>query len=204
VFRWLDVGGGVDAQVRGLIGVIEEDLKDANAADGTCRPLRMMVFTKDTAASKGVAARLEAAFDVGEDGGHAGNQDILIVSYHKGMRQEDRADALQALRDETRPIVLVCTDATARGLDVPGVSHVVHADFPASAIDFIHRSGRTGRAGANGVVTSLVGSESVDLAEAIKELMDDDDALEGAFSRNRSFRKKHKKYGRFVKRGEVG
>jgi superfamily II DNA/RNA helicase len=80
----------------------------------------------------------------------------------------------------------------------------VHADFPASAIDFIHRSGRTGRAGAGGVVTSLVGSESVDLAEAIKELMEGDDPLEGAFSRNRSFRKKHKKYGRFVKRGEVG
>ena len=205
-FRWLDVGGGVDAQVRGLVGVIEEDLR--NTTDG--HPLRMMVFTKDTAASKGVAARLEAAFDVEDSVFNIGEatttatDSILIVSYHKGMRQEDRADALRALRDETRPIVLVCTDSTARGLDVPGVSHVVHADFPASAIDFIHRSGRTGRAGAGGVVTSLVGSESVDLAEAIKELMEGDDPLEGAFSRNRSFRKKHKKYGRFVKRGEVG
>lgn len=207
-FRWLDVGGGVDAQVRGLVGVIEEDLR--NTTDG--HPLRMMVFTKDTAASKGVAARLKAAFDVEDslfDIGEAtttaaATDTILIVSYHKGMRQEDRADALRALRDETRPIVLVCTDSTARGLDVPGVSHVVHADFPASAIDFIHRSGRTGRAGAGGVVTSLVGSESFDLAEAIKDLIEGDDPLEGAFSRNRSFRKKHKKYGRFVKRGEVG
>jgi len=199
-FRWLDVGP--NEQVDALARLIEEELGDAVASthtgapgsDGAQKP-RIIVFTKNTASSKAVTSRLEAAFE---------DANVTIVSYHKGMTLQDRADALQALRNEERAIVLVCTDATARGLDVPGVSHVIHADFPASAVDFLHRSGRTGRAGARGVVTSLVQPESVDLADAIKELMDDNDSMEGAFSRNRSFRKKHKKYGRFVKRGEVG
>ena len=195
-FRWLDVRG--NDQVDALVGVIEEELGDG---DGTPygasadRIPRIIVFTKNTDSSRNVSSRLDVAFE---------DADVTVVSYHKGMSQQDRADALQALRDEQRPIVLVCTDATARGLDIPGVSHVVHADFPASAVDFLHRSGRTGRAGAQGVVTSLVLPESSDLAMAIRELMEDDDSMEGAFSRNRSFRKKHKKYGRFVKRGEVG
>lgn len=198
-FRWLDVGQ--NEQVDALARVIEEDLGDGVVGAQTAsrgpsgQKPRIIVFTKNTASSKAVTSRLEASFE---------DADLSIVSYHKGMTQQDRADALQALRNEERPIVLVCTDATARGLDVPGVSHVIHADFPASAVDFLHRSGRTGRAGARGMVTSLVQPESVDLAEAIKELMDDNDSMEGAFSRNRSFRKKHKKYGRFVKRGEVG
>ena len=198
-FRWLDVGQ--NEQVDALARLIEEEVGDGTASantalsrDGAQKP-RIIVFTKNTASSKAVTGRLEAAFE---------DADVSIVSYHKGMTQQDRADALQALRNEERPVVLVCTDATARGLDVPGVSHVIHADFPASAVDFLHRSGRTGRAGARGVVTSLVQPESTDLADAIKELMDDNDSMEGAFSRNRSFRKKHKKYGRFVKRGEVG
>jgi superfamily II DNA/RNA helicase len=198
-FRWLDVGQ--NEQVDALARVIEEDLGDGVVGAQTAsrgpsgQKPRIIVFTKNTASSKAVTSRLEGSFE---------DADLSIVSYHKGMTQQDRADALQALRNEERPIVLVCTDATARGLDVPGVSHVIHADFPASAVDFLHRSGRTGRAGARGMVTSLVQPESVDLAEAIKELMDDNDSMEGAFSRNRSFRKKHKKYGRFVKRGEVG
>ena len=198
-FRWLDVGQ--NEQVDALVHVIEEELRDGAAGadvavsgSGGQKP-RIIVFTKNTASSKAVTSRLDAAFE---------DADMSIVSYHKGMSQQDRADALQALRNEERAIVLVCTDATARGLDVPGVSHVIHADFPASAVDFLHRSGRTGRAGAQGVVTSLVQPESFDLAEAIKELMDDNDSMEGAFSRNRSFRKKHRRYGRFVKRGEVG
>ena len=202
-FRWVDVG--VNDQMDALIRVIEQDVgrnEMRNEQDGQGeenesgeQTTRMIVFAKNTASSKGLASRLESAFE---------GSDVTFVSYHKGMSQQDRAGALQALRDEDQAVVLVCTDATARGLDVPGVSHVVHADFPASAIDFLHRSGRTGRAGRRGVVTSLVQPESQDLADAIKDLMEDDDTIDGAFSRNRSFRKKHKKYGRFVKRGEVG
>jgi superfamily II DNA/RNA helicase len=52
-------------------------------------------------------------------------------------------------------LVLVCTDAAARGLDLSTVTHVVQADFASSAVDFIHRAGRTARAGKTGTVTSL-------------------------------------------------
>lgn len=64
--------------------------------------------------------------------------------------------------------VLVCTDAAARGLDIPAVSHIVQADFAATAVDYLHRVGRTARAGRKGRVTSLVSEESQALADAIR------------------------------------
>jgi superfamily II DNA/RNA helicase len=188
-FRW------IDTSPNDVINVLSQVIMDDIENETHEKKSRIIVFSKDTASSKMVTGRLNACF---EDTG------VSIVSYHKGMDKETRSNALQALCSGESSIILVCTDATARGLDVPNVSHVVHADFPASAVDFLHRSGRTGRAGERGIVTSLVQSESRDLADAIKELMCEDDTMEGAFSRNRSFRKKHKKYGRFVKRGQVG
>ena len=60
--------------------------------------------------------------------------------------------------------VLVATDVAARGIDVDGVTHVVHFDVPRSTEDYIHRSGRTGRAGASGqVITFAAPDESRDL-----------------------------------------
>jgi superfamily II DNA/RNA helicase len=54
------------------------------------------------------------------------------------------------------PAVLVCTDIAARGIDVAAVSHVVLFDFPLNPVDYLHRAGRTGRAGCKGLVTALV------------------------------------------------
>lgn len=64
--------------------------------------------------------------------------------------------------------------------------------------------GRTGRAGKPGKVTSLYLPASKFLAEAIQEAVAAGEMLEGAFSRNRSFGKKIKKYGRYVPRGQRG
>ena len=71
------------------------------------------------------------------------------------LSQAERTRALQALRDG-RARVLVATDVAARGLDLPDVSLVIHADPPQNAEALQHRSGRTGRAGRKGVCVLLV------------------------------------------------
>ena len=66
------------------------------------------------------------------------------------MSQRERSDALQSLRDG-RARVCVATDVAARGLDLPDLGLVIHADLPANREALLHRSGRTGRAGRKGV-----------------------------------------------------
>ena len=70
------------------------------------------------------------------------------------MSQRERTDALQALRDG-RARVCVATDVAARGLDLPDLGLVVHADLPANRQGLLHRSGRTGRAGKKGISVLL-------------------------------------------------
>jgi ATP-dependent RNA helicase DeaD len=70
------------------------------------------------------------------------------------MSQRERTDALQALRDG-RARVCVATDVAARGLDLPDLGLVIHADLPANRAGLLHRSGRTGRAGRKGVSVLL-------------------------------------------------
>ncbi|KAK9808217.1 hypothetical protein WJX73_010253 [Symbiochloris irregularis] len=150
---------------------------------------RTLVFTSDVAAA-------EEAAEVLRDAG------LSPLVYHRRVPQAEREQALAAIstRDHS---VMVCTDAAARGLDIALVSHVVQATFASSAVDFLHRVGRTGRAGNAGRVTSLYLPEQAPLAEAIRGRLEDDEDIEGTFSRNRSFRNKYKRYGRFVPRGEV-
>ncbi|KAJ2730849.1 hypothetical protein IW152_004953 [Coemansia sp. BCRC 34962] len=64
--------------------------------------------------------------------------------------------------------ILVCTDLASRGLDTTCVTHVVLFDFPTTAIDYLHRSGRTARAGTRGKVTALVGKKDRRLADQIR------------------------------------
>ncbi|MFA5898772.1 MAG: DEAD/DEAH box helicase [Hyphomicrobium sp.] len=71
------------------------------------------------------------------------------------LTQSERTHALQALRDG-RARVLVATDVAARGLDLPDLALVIHADLPNDAETLLHRSGRTGRAGNKGLCTLIV------------------------------------------------
>ncbi len=74
---------------------------------------------------------------------------------HGDMNQRERNRTLDGLR-QGRTRVLVATDVAARGIDVPGISHVINFDLPRQAEDYVHRIGRTGRAGREGVAVSLV------------------------------------------------
>lgn len=78
---------------------------------------------------------------------------------HGGMEPAERDAALAKLRSGAA-CVLVTTDVAMRGLDLPRVSRVINFDFPESAQQFVHRVGRTGRAGAKGTAVHLLGSHA--------------------------------------------
>lgn len=83
-----------------------------------------------------------------------------------------------------RPAPQVCTDLAARGLDFGcRVDHIVNFDFPRSNVDYLHRAGRTARAGAKGDITSLVGKRDKAIAAAVEELVKAGGALEGEKAR---------------------
>ena len=79
------------------------------------------------------------------------------AALHGDMRQNQRNRTIAKLRHGTVKI-LVATDVAARGLDITGVSHIINYDIPRVAEDYVHRIGRTGRAGETGIAVSLVSS----------------------------------------------
>ena len=82
-------------------------------------------------------------------------QGYSAAALHGDMPQHKRTRTLQRLRDgQTR--VLVATDVAARGIDVAGISHVINFDAPRQAEDYVHRIGRTGRAGRTGIAVTFV------------------------------------------------
>ena len=82
-------------------------------------------------------------------------RDAKVVTLHSDMKKEERKKALDAFRKgEAR--ILIATDIAARGLDIDGLSHVIHVDVPRTIEQYTHRSGRTGRAGADGEVLTLL------------------------------------------------
>jgi len=88
---------------------------------------------------------------------------------HGDMEQRDRIAMLDRFKDGGINI-LVASDVAARGLDVKGVSHVFNYDAPWHPDDYIHRIGRTGRAGATGVAYTLVTKEDAEAIDGIEKL----------------------------------
>jgi superfamily II DNA/RNA helicase len=89
---------------------------------------------------------------------HLTRSGLQSAAIHGDRSQGQRERALAAFRSG-RLDVLVATDVAARGIHVDAVPLVVHFDLPADYTDYVHRAGRTGRAGADGLVVSLVGRE---------------------------------------------
>lgn len=82
-------------------------------------------------------------------------RDAKIVTLHSEMRKDERKAALDAFRNG-EVSVLIATEVAARGLDIDLVTHVIHVDVPRTIDQYLHRSGRTGRAGADGEVLTLL------------------------------------------------
>ncbi|MCA2998899.1 MAG: DEAD/DEAH box helicase [Rhodocyclaceae bacterium] len=82
------------------------------------------------------------------------NQGHAAAALHGDMKQGARTRTLENLK-RGRLRVLVATDVAARGIDVQGISHVINFDLPRQAEDYVHRIGRTGRAGRSGIAISL-------------------------------------------------
>ena len=83
------------------------------------------------------------------------NRGFSVVALSGELSQNERSHALQAMRDG-RARVCVATDVAARGIDLPDLELVVHADLPSNSQTLLHRSGRTGRAGRKGVSALIV------------------------------------------------
>lgn len=96
---------------------------------------------------------------------------ITAAAIHGNKSQGARTKALAGFKSG-RIRVLVATDIAARGLDIPLLPHVINFEIPNIPEDYVHRIGRTGRAGANGVALSLVSADETSFLRAIEKLTD--------------------------------
>ncbi|MEK6812780.1 MAG: DEAD/DEAH box helicase [Nanoarchaeota archaeon] len=85
-------------------------------------------------------------------------QGFEVHALHGGLSQSQRRHSLGKIREQKAEI-LVASDVASRGLDIQGVTHVINYDSPRTAKDYVHRIGRTARAGKEGKVITLVASE---------------------------------------------
>jgi ATP-dependent RNA helicase RhlE len=118
---------------------------------------RAIVFTRTKRGANRLRESLESA-------------GIRSEVIHGNKSQGARERALGAFRGGTTR-VLVATDIAARGIDVEGVSHVINFDLPEVAESYVHRIGRTGRAGASGKAISLCARDDRDLLAGIERLI---------------------------------
>lgn len=114
-----------------------------------------------------------------------------VASFMKGPqgRMGPRFRDAQKFAEGEAP-VLIATEFGGRGIDWPDVDHVINFQMPTSTVCWLHRIGRTGRVGRNGLVTNLVASKDQYLAGLIQTRLAADKDLHGAFSRRRSLNKR--------------
>ncbi|WP_347312724.1 DEAD/DEAH box helicase [Defluviimonas sp. SAOS-178_SWC] len=94
------------------------------------------------------------------------NRSFSVVALSGELSQSERTHALQAMRDG-RARVCVATDVAARGIDLPNLDLVIHAELPSNGETLLHRSGRTGRAGRKGVSALIVPKNARRKAEGV-------------------------------------
>jgi ATP-dependent RNA helicase RhlE len=117
---------------------------------------RVLIFTRTRRGAERLSRVLQA-------------RDHKVKRIHADRTQGQREDALRAF-GEGRARVLVATDIAARGLDIDAVSHVINYDVPAAPEDYVHRVGRTGRAGSQGQAISMMTPADESAMRAIERL----------------------------------
>jgi ATP-dependent RNA helicase DDX3X len=95
-------------------------------------------------------------------------------SIHGDKSQREREQSLRSFRGGHTP-VMVATDVAARGLDIPNVTNVVNFDLPTNIDDYVHRIGRTGRAGNTGAALSFVNEKNSGIARELRDLLDENE-----------------------------
>ncbi|KAG8100375.1 hypothetical protein GUJ93_ZPchr0013g35973 [Zizania palustris] len=98
------------------------------------------------------------------------NNGFPATSIHGDRTQQEREYALRSFKSGATPI-LVATDVAARGLDIPHVAHVINFDLPNDIDDYVHRIGRTGRAGKSGLATAFFNESNSSMARSLSDLM---------------------------------
>ena len=126
---------------------------------------RVIVFTRTKHGANKVAEKLEAS-------------GVQVNAIHGNTSQPQRERALRDFRTG-RARVLVATDIAARGIDVTGISHVINFDLPAEPESYVHRIGRTARAGAEGIAIAFCDPSERSTLRAIERLMGEKIPIEG-------------------------
>ncbi len=98
-----------------------------------------------------------------------GKSGIEALAFHADKSQSTRQRTLARFKSPD-PVVLIATDIASRGLDIDMVSHVINFDLPVEAENYVHRIGRTGRAGADGVALSFCDASEREMLRAIQRL----------------------------------
>jgi ATP-dependent RNA helicase RhlE len=145
--------------LRQLVYPVDRDRKEALLAHLIRKEdlRQVLVFTRTKLAASRLASRLD-------------REGINAVAIHSDRSQPERTRALAEFKTgEIR--VLVATDVAARGLDIEDLPVVVNFELPWNPQDYIHRIGRTGRAGATGLAISLVCIDETDLLRGIQRML---------------------------------
>lgn len=101
---------------------------------------------------------------------HLEKNNLSALSMHGGMSQEERESNLEKFRKQ-KSGWLITTDVTARGIDLPTISHVINFDLPDEPENYVHRIGRTGRGFAKGDAISFCSPEELEKLKAIEDFL---------------------------------
>jgi ATP-dependent RNA helicase RhlE len=93
-----------------------------------------------------------------------------VARIHADQSQNKRVSALESFR-EGQHRILVATDIAGRGIDVPGIEHVINFDIPENVEDYIHRAGRTARGEAVGIVSTIGSWQDLPMVRKIEETL---------------------------------